>query len=353
MTSFGKTNIQDKFPHNRQRSHRLGYLPIHPATHPDTSLQLHLDRCPPLRLESYVNIRDKHTIPLAILQAYEGVGIRYSLASDSYRDLAGRTGFQLPTSSILSVGAGSNATTVNGITASNTALSTTGRPVPKASKSRPRQSAPSATVLVSSRTPVPGKTPISATTQPVSSNRSLPATKGSSHHPSTHPRQPPTHVTVLVASQAPVLPSAPVPARTQLPPANRPLLTTHGSTATQPGLPVAYGTFPAASAVPIAPSASVTIARLQPGVENRPLLASQGQSHSSIQATPRITTSGQPDTLPLYYSNHLDNDGGDDSQNGRPPAVVVLIVLGFIIYKVWSAWAQQGDIGANLLWGAI
>ncbi len=347
VTSFNKTNIHDRFPgaRGRDRRRRLGYLPIYPATHPDTTLQLRLDRCPPLRLKSYVKIRDKHTVPLTILRPYNSSGIRFALASASYRELVSQANFQSPTSFLLSADAGSNAITGNDTPPSNTAPAKTGRPVPEANRSRARQSPTYATVLVSSRTPVPGKAPISA----------RPATQGSSNHPSTppyqpstHPYQPSTHVTVLVASQAPVPPSAPVLARTQLPPATHSLFNTHGSASAHPGLPVAYGMFPVASAMPVIPKASVNIARFQLGAENRPLLATEGPSLSSTRATPRTTTSGQPDTLPLYYSNRLDNDGDGDPQNGRPPAAVVLIMLGFLFYTAWLAWVHRDDIGSAL-----
>ncbi len=354
VTSFNKTNIHDRFPgaRGRDRRRRLGYLPIYPATHPDTTLQLRLDRCPPLRLKSYVNIRNKHTVPLTILRAYNSSGIRFALASASYRELVGQANFQSPTSFILSVDAGSIAITGDDTFPSKTAPLKTGRPVPEANKSRPRQSPTYATVLVSSRTPVPGEAPISA----------RPATESSSNHPSTHPYQPSTHpyqtsthpyqpsthVTVLVASQAPIHPSAPVPARTQPLPATRSLFNTHGSASAQPGLPVAYGTFPAASAMPVTPRASVNITRFQLGAENRPLLATERPSLPSTRATPRTTTSSQPDTLPLYYSNRLDNDGDGDSQNGRPPAAVVFIMLGFLFYMVWSTWVHRDDIGSAL-----
>ncbi len=350
MTSFGKKNIHDRFPHGRDRHRRLGYLPIYPATHPDIPLQLRLDRCPPLRLKSYVNIRNQRTIPLAILQPYDGSGMRYALASASYREVIGQADFELPTSSILSVDTDSNAITGNGSTPSMTASLRAGRRTPKASKSRPCQSPTYPAASVSSQRPVPGTAPISAGTQRLSSNRSLPATQGSSHHFSTHPHQASTYVTVLVASQAPVPPSTPAASRTKLLPANRSHLHTQGSAAAQPDLPVAYGTFSAASTVPATPvtsRASVNIARLQPGAENRPLLATQGPIQSSTQITPRIATSGQPDTLPLYYSNRLDNEGGDHDARRAGLVMGKVLLVVYIVYKVWIAWsalAERDDI---------
>lgn len=92
LTSFGETDIVDKHP---RLETRRTYLPIHPSPHPDTNVQLFLENGAMLRKNSYINTRDKHTIPLDILIAYDrrDQNTRYVLKSESYKQLIDHAGF--------------------------------------------------------------------------------------------------------------------------------------------------------------------------------------------------------------------------------------------------------------------
>ncbi|GAB1317190.1 hypothetical protein MFIFM68171_07400 [Madurella fahalii] len=106
LTSFGETDILAKFPTNPRV--RRAYLPIHPASpHPDTALQLHLQKPAVLRRKTYVNTREKHTVPLAILRAYDRQDLktRYALTRDSYKQLIHHAGFAAPACAEPSCGA--------------------------------------------------------------------------------------------------------------------------------------------------------------------------------------------------------------------------------------------------------
>lgn len=86
MTSFGGTNILDKFLNPKPRR---PYLPIYPTSpHPDTAAQLFLEKRRVLSRESYVNTRDKHTVPFDILVAYRpDPDTRYALTRESYQQV--------------------------------------------------------------------------------------------------------------------------------------------------------------------------------------------------------------------------------------------------------------------------
>jgi hypothetical protein len=92
LTSFGETDILNKIPSPKPRR---AYLPIYPSPHPDTDVQLFLEGGVILRKNSYINTRDKHTIPLDILTAYERrePNTRYVLKSESYQRLINHAGF--------------------------------------------------------------------------------------------------------------------------------------------------------------------------------------------------------------------------------------------------------------------
>ncbi|GAB1311886.1 hypothetical protein MFIFM68171_02096 [Madurella fahalii] len=101
LTSFGETDVITKFPNNRRL--RCAYLPIHTASpHPDTDLQLHLEKPAVLRRKTYANTREKHTVPLDILRAYnrQDLRTRYALTSDSYKQLIQHTDFLVPVYSL-------------------------------------------------------------------------------------------------------------------------------------------------------------------------------------------------------------------------------------------------------------
>lgn len=95
MTSFGETDVNDKFRNSIQR--RLAYLPIHPAEHRDTNIQLYLQNSAQLRKKSYVNTREPHTLPFKCLAPYDRKDktTRYVLTSESYQTLARLAEFEL------------------------------------------------------------------------------------------------------------------------------------------------------------------------------------------------------------------------------------------------------------------
>lgn len=76
-------------------------MPIDPAQHPDTDIQLRLENGAFLKKKSYVNTQEQHTVPVHILQPYDrrDTGTRYVLSSDSYKALASHAGYAPPTNS--------------------------------------------------------------------------------------------------------------------------------------------------------------------------------------------------------------------------------------------------------------
>jgi hypothetical protein len=134
LTSFGETDIHEKFPHKRNRRVRLAYLPIDPSPHPDTTTRLHLEGHVLLRCNTYVNTREKHTVPFDMLRSYDrdAAHIRYALTSDSYKQLAHRAGFVSPPATLPLRVDTNDAATDKG----STTTTTTTRPVPVTSERR-------------------------------------------------------------------------------------------------------------------------------------------------------------------------------------------------------------------------
>jgi hypothetical protein len=97
LTSLGNKDLEARHPTNPDR--RRGYLPIHPSNvHPDLNVLLWLDAGLSLRKNSYVNIKDQHTVPIKALRGYEQENphLRYVLNSSSYQTLIGFTDFTVP-----------------------------------------------------------------------------------------------------------------------------------------------------------------------------------------------------------------------------------------------------------------
>ncbi|KAH6964881.1 hypothetical protein EDB82DRAFT_511172 [Fusarium venenatum] len=65
LTSFDSTPIQSR---HRDPSRRNFYLPIHPATHPDTSCVLTVAHGKFMKKQSYVNFKEMHEIPFTVLR---------------------------------------------------------------------------------------------------------------------------------------------------------------------------------------------------------------------------------------------------------------------------------------------
>lgn len=95
MTSFGETDVSDKV-HSLEL--RRAYLPIRPAENRDTPIQLRLQNGIELRKKSYVNTRQKRTIPWDCLRPYDrnDTTTRYVLTRDSYQKLARYAEYVIP-----------------------------------------------------------------------------------------------------------------------------------------------------------------------------------------------------------------------------------------------------------------
>lgn len=65
LTSFDSTPIQNR---HRNPSRRNSYLPIHPATHPDTGCALTIAHGKVMKKQSYVNFKEMHEIPFTVLR---------------------------------------------------------------------------------------------------------------------------------------------------------------------------------------------------------------------------------------------------------------------------------------------
>ncbi|KAK4097463.1 hypothetical protein N658DRAFT_289369 [Parathielavia hyrcaniae] len=177
LTSFGETDILDKFPGRSERDRRLrmAYLPIHPtAPHPDTGAQLFLEGQAKLRCNTYANTRDQHTVPLDILRPYDRKATnetRYAVTRDSYHQLVRQAHFvPLPVIDILppkehqnSIDAATTGTSRDSTTAATHHIT---RPGPVASElMRPLRQPPTSTstygtIAAASRAPAPSSVPL-------------------------------------------------------------------------------------------------------------------------------------------------------------------------------------------------